>query len=418
MKSPLLRIVTGAAVAATLCAAVLCPRWLEIQRLKNKVVSRPSPLIRPSWKDDSPGAVMAEVKEAKRAFESSAGKPGTGSVAALSVLRRISQSERPKALQQLFALQPKETGRILTSLLFSLWAEEDAPAAFGWLAENGSGQKVYHLTAAGAGAWLKHDRKACIAWLVELGTRSDGDAIWVSEALGKVDCSAFAEYWAVTGKRLGTSVSVGHNFGMTLMTGEQAGRFFDVIASAKVVNTASYLDQVGPLWVELDADGAARWLREHPNEPCSAALEKRWGSYIMRHAPDPGAAADAWLASPAGLSKEAVLRTVMEEWAGRDPGKAAVWLSSRGTGAETWKALEILTGKIVSSDSRAAFSWLETIGDASVREQSVAAVFDTWLIRDPAAASAFEPPAGWPAERVRKIRALRAIPAKPPAPDS
>jgi len=348
----------------------------------------------------------------------SAGKPGTGSVAALSALRRISQSERPKALKQLLAIQPKETGTILASLLFSLWAEENAPGAFGWLAENLSGQKAYHLMAAGAGAWLKHDRKACIAWQIEFGTRSQDNAIWVSEALGKVDCSAFAEYWAVTGKRLGTSVSVGHNFGMTLMTGEQAGRFFDIIAAAKVVNTESYLDQVGPLWVELDPDGAARWLREHPNEPCSTALEKRWGSSMMRHAPDPGAAADASLASPAGLSKEAVLKTVMEEWAGRDPGKAAIWLSSRGNGAETWKALEVLAGKIVGTDSRSAFSWLETICDAAVRERSVATVFDSWLIRDQAAASAFEPPADWPVERVRKIRALRAIPAKPPSPDS
>ena len=78
--------------------------------------------------------------------------------------------------------------------------------------------------------------------------------------------------------------------------------------------------------------------------------------------------------------------TIAEQWADKEPKKAAQWIESLPEGPQRDAAIAGFTGVILEKDTSAAAEWVATIADRAVREKAAGNVYGTWLWRDPLAA--------------------------------
>jgi hypothetical protein len=139
------------------------------------------------------------------------------------------------------------------------------------------------------------------------------------------------------------------------------------------------------------AQAAAAWLAADP-EAVSQTPDGSLSEWIVqRWIGNEGSPSEvaAWAtALPGGPLREAAVSEVGRLWPAHDSMAASAWLASLPAGEGKDNAVQALVGKISSESPADAFEWARTMGNPSLRYETVMTTLREWAEKDSAAAQA------------------------------
>ncbi|HEY3760211.1 MAG TPA: hypothetical protein VGN23_00490 [Verrucomicrobiae bacterium] len=112
---------------------------------------------------------------------------------------------------------------------------------------------------------------------------------------------------------------------------------------------------------------------------------------------DPGALAAYGATLSPGADRDYAVKQALNNWSLQDPAAMATWLNQQPEGTEFDEAVALIISKTDSANCppATAMSWVEGIGDSTLKLQSFMHVLDEWNQTDPMAAQQYAANVSW-----------------------
>lgn len=352
------------------------------------------------------------------------GNPVLAMEAFSALLRELTPENAGAAWTAMSTLSRKGEGFRYLPLLAHAWGALDGAAALaGILAsgdKKGGGKDELKAQSHAMSGWAAKDPAAALTWI------RDREKLNGSLTEGKEDASRDLA-------NLKNSLIRG------LATADPA-QAVAMLASFKEEERVPMAGLIAREQYRLGMDAAAQWagslpdatlrdhamaslLREYAGEdPAKAAawLTARTGlqgnaeavAAVARGwaAGDPAAAANWITTLPEGPARDAAWQDVMRSWNRRDPLASSTLLAQMPAGSSRDAAVSSLTRSIARSDPDAAIQWAQSIQDPTERETALVRSVQLWSSKDQAAAAEWVQSSGVQPEVQQRM--LEPLPAR------
>lgn len=331
------------------------------------------------------------------------GNPVLAMEAFSALLRELTPENAGAAWSAMSTLSRKGEGFRYLPLLAHAWGSLDGAAALaGILASGdtkGGGKDKLKAQSHAMSGWAAKDPAAALAWI------RDREKLNGSLTEGKEDATRDLAL-------LKSSLIRG------LATADPA-QAMAMLASFNEKERAPMAGLIAREQYRLGMDAAAQWagsltdatlrdhamaslLREYAGEdPAKAAAWLTTQSGLQGNAEALTAVARGWAAGdpaaavkwittlPEGPARDAAWQDVMRTWNRRDPLASSNWLAQMPAGSSRDAAVSSLTRSIARSDPDAAIQWAQSIQDPTERETALVRSVQLWSSKDQAAAAAW-----------------------------
>lgn len=164
---------------------------------------------------------------------------------------------------------------------------------------------------------------------------------------------------------------------------------------------ASWMNAVFRSWAEDQPQDAMQALQSVPD---TGLRETLFQSAVNGWAAGSPASLAAYAVTlPPGADRELAVKQAMDNWSLQDPAAMAAWLNTLPSGADFDRGVTLILARTDGANlsPATAVQWVESIGNPTLRYDSLAQVLREWSQTDPAAAVDYVKNAGWLADSQR-----------------
>jgi hypothetical protein len=277
-----------------------------------------------------------------------------------------------------------------------------------------------HLLDAVLRAWGEQDPRAAVDWVTQLDEHQRRGRMEAAFAGAATHPDAAAELMR---KLLGGDPTQENPYPLMLMGGlATAGNFqtaFQFINDAPPALLPEWTTLTFNLWAQSNPDDAVKALNTM-TDPTNRAIA--FGSLVAGWAEkNPEGLAHYAASLPAGPDRELAFNSALDNWGMQDPASVGEWLNTLSPSPELDRAIAQLITRTdsVNRSPEVAMSWIASISDSTLRNDSLLHVMKEWTDNDPQAAWSYIKGASWinDSEREELQKKMIAAAQKSPEPD-
>lgn len=301
--------------------------------------------------------------------------------ALLAYIDQLAPGDFEAAVEHFRSLGITESRMGEYSMLLAAWAKADPLAALTYAQANTNNRFAANTILT---TWAFTDPQAAIRW-AEANHQGEGANPYLAgiiRAIGGSDPQRATELLAGMPRSRERREALDAMLPHLLTQGAEATQAWISGLTDETLRNGAMLSSADKL-AAMDPAGTAAWLLANPGEASQRRMDDVYSEWARK---DEQAAMNSLAALPSGESRSSALRGVVSSVAIKDP-KAAMSVMDRFPNDVNDRVLGNFVWHSLGNDPSMAVNQISRIGDPGQRERMYGRVLETWLDRDPAAAT-------------------------------